>query len=126
MTPVPASTSVATTNGLANRVIIPLLHTTAGRRLGRRLAVVEYAGRRTGLRHQLIVLYRIEGPTVHIDVGKANRKTWWRTFESRHPLRLRLAGVDHDASALSVRDGRKVSVLADLDPSADVTEQVTT
>ena len=109
MTPVPASTTVATTHGLANRVIIPLLRTTAGRR--------------TGLRHRLIVLYRIKGPTVHVDVGRAHRKTWWRSFETRHPIRLRLAGVDHDASAVLVRDGGTVSVVADLEPSADLTEQ---
>ena len=58
-----------------------------------------------------------------IDVGMPGRKTWWRNFETRHPVRLRLAGIDHDASASVMRSGDAVSVVADLEPSADLTEQ---
>ena len=114
----PANVAAAA-NGLANRVLIPLLHSTAGGRLGRRLAVLEYLGRRTGDHHQLITMYAIEGSTVRIRVGLADHKTWWRNFETPRPLQLRLAGVDHDAVAHVVRDGRHVSVVAELTPPAD-------
>ncbi len=52
-----AANATAVTNGLANRFLIPLLHSTTGRRLGYRLAVVEYVGRRTGRHHQLVTMY---------------------------------------------------------------------
>jgi hypothetical protein len=86
-----------------------------GRRLGRRLAVVEYAGRRTGRRHQLVTQYVTEGSTVRITVGMADRKTWWRNFEVPHAVRLRLAGVERDTLARVVHEGNRVSVLADVE-----------
>jgi hypothetical protein len=104
------------TNGFANQFLIPLLATKAGKRLGRRLAVVEYLGRRTGKRHQLVTQYTLNGMTVRISVGMAERKTWWRNFEELHPIRLRLAGVTHDTSARTMRDGNQVSVIAELRP----------
>lgn len=104
-------------NGVANRVVIPILKSRAGKRLGRRLVVVEYLGRRTGLRRQLVTQYVTEGRTVSIRVGMAQRKTWWRNFREPHPVRLRLAGADHQASAHLVRDGNQVSVVAELNPT---------
>jgi hypothetical protein len=104
------------TGDLANRVLIPVLKSGAGNRLGRRFAVVEYLGRRTGQRHALVTQYVTEGRTVRIRVGMAQHKTWWRNFEQAHAVRLRLAGVSHDASAHLVRDGDQVSVIAELQP----------
>jgi hypothetical protein len=104
------------TNRVANRILSPLLHSRAGARLGRRLAVVEYLGRRTGQRHQLVTQYILDGTTVRIDVGMAERKTWWRNFQQPHPIRLRLAGFTHDASARVMRDGDQVRVIAELQP----------
>lgn len=115
----PANVAAAA-NGLANRVLIPLLHSTAGGRLGRRLAVLEYVGRRTGDHHQLVTMYASEGQAVRITVGMAEHKTWWRNFEDPRPLHLRLAGVDHDAVAHVVREGDQVMVLAELTPRADL------
>ena len=114
-----AASTAAVVNRLANRFLIPVLRSTAGTRLGHRLAVLEYLGRRTGDHHQLITMYAIEGSTVRIRVGLADHKTWWRNFETPRPLQLRLAGVDHDAVAHVVRDGRHVSVVAELTPPAD-------
>ena len=104
------------TNAGANRVIIPLLNNSAGVRLGRRLAVVEYVGRRSGQRHQLVAQYVRHGETVRIDVGMAEHKTWWRNFQEPHQMRVRLAGAEHHATAHVVRDGGHVSVIADLEP----------
>ena len=114
-----AANAAAITNGLANRLLIPLLHSTAGRRLGRRLAVLQYVGRRTGDHHQLVTMYASEGPNVRITVGMAEHKTWWRNFETPWPLQMRLAGVNHEAVAHVVREGEYVTVVAELTPPAD-------
>jgi len=111
--------AATTTINLANRFLIPLLNSRAGGLLGHRLAVVEYAGRRTGQDHELVAMYVAEGHTVRFTVGRAKQKTWWRNFETPHPLRLRLAGVVHDASARVVLDGDRVSVVAELIPRGD-------
>jgi hypothetical protein len=102
---------------LANRVLIPILRSRVGRQFGRRLAVVEYLGRRSGKHHQLVTQYTVEGQTVRITVGVAARKTWWRNFASPHPLRLRLAGDDYAVTGHVEREGELIRVVADLDTS---------
>ena len=124
MTPVRTRTfttasAAAVMNGFANRFLIPLLNSKAGGRLGRRLAVLEYLGRRTGQPHRLVAIYVTEGRTVRITVGMAGHKTWRRNFETPHPVRLRLAGADHDALAHVVRDRDLVTVVAELMPPDD-------
>ncbi len=86
--------------------------------MGRRLALVEYQGRRTGKHRQLVTQYTRNGRTVSIEVGMAERKTWWRNFQATQPLRLRLAGHDYDAMAHVVREGSAVHVIADLGDSS--------
>jgi hypothetical protein len=98
------------TNKVANPVLIPLLRSRPGARLGRRLAVVEYVGRRTGRRHRLVTQYSMDGLTVRIPVGAADRKAWWRNFRQPTRLQLRLAGVDHDAVAHVVTVGDEVAL----------------
>ena len=117
MSPVRSPTFVLT-NVVANRVVIPVLRSRAGPRLGRRLAVVEYIGRRSGQRHRLVTQYVTEGRTVRIAVGMSERKTWWRNFEATHPVRLRLAGEDHDATAHVERGSGQVCVVAELETYA--------
>jgi hypothetical protein len=110
-----ARRSAAMANASLNRVLIPLLENRAGRRLGHRLCVVDYDGRRTGEHHQLVTAYAVDGTTVRIRVGRPEWKTWWRNFKEPHPLRLRLAGHDHDTTAHLVRESDKVFVVAQLD-----------
>jgi hypothetical protein len=105
------------TNVVANRLLIPLLKSRAGRRLGRRIAVVEYLGRRSGHHHQLVTQYVIESSTVRIEVDIPGRKTWWRNF-IEYPVRLRLAGQDNDLTAHVMRESNRVSVVAELDAEA--------
>jgi hypothetical protein len=62
------------TNIVANRLLVPLLRSRPGRRLGRRIAMVEYLGRRPGQHHQLFTHYVKEGGTVRIEVGMFDRK----------------------------------------------------
>jgi hypothetical protein len=112
----PSTRAFFMTNDVANRFIIPLLNSRAGGRLGHRLAVVDYLGRHTGQRHQLVTQYTLDGTSVRIRVGMAERKTWWRNFQEPHLVQLRLAGVDHDASAHAMRDGDQVIVIAELSP----------
>jgi hypothetical protein len=113
----PTSTpQLVLTNRVANRVLIPLLRGVAGRSLGRRLAVVEYVGGRTGQQHRLVTQYALDGRTVRINVGMPEHKTWWRNFRSPRAVRLRLAGEDRTAVAHVEVDGRAVAVVAALDP----------
>jgi hypothetical protein len=103
---------------VANRLLIPVLKSRPGRRLGRRLAVVEYLGRRSGQRHQLVTQYVIEGSTARIEVGRSDRKTWWRNFSTTYPMRLWLAGDANDTTAHVMREGARVSVVAQLEDSS--------
>jgi hypothetical protein len=98
------------TNAVANPLLITLLRGPLGHVLGRHLAVVDYVGRRTGRRHRLVAQYSVDGPTVRIHVGAADRKTWWRNFERPAPLSVRLAGIDHETTAHAVSHGSDVVV----------------
>ena len=103
------------TNQVANKALIPLLRSRMGAALGSRLAVVEYAGRRSGRHHELVTQYTRDGRTVRINVGGAEHKTWWRNFREPERLRLRIAGVDHQATArLDTHDSR-TTVVVELD-----------
>jgi hypothetical protein len=103
------------TNIVANRLLISLLKSGAGPRLGRRIAVGQYLGRRSAQHHQLFMHNVKEGDTVRIEVGRFDRKTWWRNFKTGHPVRPRLAGQDYDRTARVVRERNRVSVLVELD-----------
>ena len=96
-------------------MLIPLLESSLGETLGRRLAVLDYVGRRSGRPHRLVVGYVAEGRSVRITVGMAEHKTWWRNFETPHPLTLRLAGIDHHVFAHVVHEGGQTQVIADLE-----------
>jgi hypothetical protein len=107
---------------VGNPILIPLLKSWPGRRLGRRLAVVEYVGRRSGDRHQLVAQYVQNSTTVRIRVGAADRKTWWRNFLTPQSMRLHLAGDSHEVTAHAMREGNRVTVVAVLnDPAAHPT-----
>jgi hypothetical protein len=110
----PDARSFLLTNLVANRLLVPLLKRRIGARLGRRLAVLEYQGRRTRKHHQLVTQYAMDGRAVRIEVGQAESKTWWRNFRTVQPLRLRLAGRDYDAMAQVSGEGSVVQVIADI------------
>jgi hypothetical protein len=106
---------LAATNKVANRLMLPYLRSTAGRRAGRRFAVIEYEGRRSGKRRELVTGYVRDGRTVRIRVGQAKDKTWWRNFSTPHPMDIRLAGKDHRGTAHTLHEGNRVSVVVDLE-----------
>jgi len=90
------------TNRVANPVLLRLLRTRAGRRPGRRLAVLRYTGVRTGRPYELVVMYVRDGTTVWIAVGGAEHKSWWRSLSAPADVVLWLAGERVGARAVAV------------------------
>ena len=90
------------TNRVANPVLRRLLRTRAGRRPGRRLAVLRYSGIRTGRPHEVVVLYARTGPTVWVLVGQSEHKSWWRSLAAPADVVLWLAGERVSARAVAV------------------------
>jgi hypothetical protein len=95
------------TNRVANPVLLRLLHTRAGRQLGRRLAVLRYTGVRTGRPHDLVVMYARTEATVWIVVGAAEHKGWWRNLAVPADVDLWLAGERLPARAVAVEGARQ-------------------
>jgi F420H(2)-dependent quinone reductase len=95
------------TNHVANSILRPMLRGPLGRRMGRRLAVMRYRGRRSGQMHEVVVQYARDGDHVVIVPGNADRKQWWRNMREALPVELWLAGshVSGMATAISSRDG---------------------
>ena len=77
--------------------------------------MLEYVGRRSGDHHQLVTQYVRNIRTIHVRVGNAHHKTWWRNFLTAQPLRLHLAGHCYDATAHAVREDDHLTVVAVLD-----------
>jgi hypothetical protein len=57
------------------------------------LAVVRYRGRVTGIERAFPVQYTTAGKEFVILVGRANQKTWWRSFRTPWPITLVHRGV---------------------------------
>jgi hypothetical protein len=100
------------TNRVANPVLRRLLKTRAGRRPGRRLAVVRYTGVRTGRPHELVAGYARDDGTTWIWVGSAEQKTWWRNLRTPAEIDLWLAGERHRARARAVEGSREPEAAA--------------
>ena len=101
------------TNRLVNPVLARALASGAGRLLGRRLAVVEYVGRRSGEPRRLVTLYRRADGIIEIPVGVPDRKAWWRNFAEPQPIHIHIAGQHVAGTARAVRDVEGVSVVVD-------------
>ncbi len=95
------------TNHLANPVLRPLLHSTAGHRLGWRLALIRYPGRRTGRVYELPVQYARDGARIWILPGSPERKTWWRNLRGGAEVDLVLAGHDTHGQAIVIDQRRQ-------------------
>ena len=102
------------TNRLVNPVLAWVLTLRAGRVLGRRLAVVEYVGRRSGEQRRLVTIYRRRGGAVEIPVAFPDRKAWWRNFAEPQPIHLHVAGQHLAGTARAVRDAAGVRVVVDV------------
>ena len=95
------------TNHLANPILRPLLHSPAGHRLGRRLALISYSGRRTGRRYELPVQYVRDGNRIWILPGSPEHKTWWRNMHGGADVGLFLAGQNMRGHAIVIDPGRQ-------------------
>lgn len=95
-------------------VTAPLL----GSRLGRRLTMISYVGRRSGQTFSLPVAYWRSGDEVAIGVTLPDKKAWWRNFSGDGgPLKIRLDGADRAGHAVAERDEQgRVKVVVRLDP----------
>jgi hypothetical protein len=93
---------------LTNRVVNPclrhVLRSRIGHRLGRRLAVLDYRGKRTGELRELVVMYVRNAGRVWILVGWPQRKRWWRNLLEPTPVNLRLAGRNETGVAQAISD----------------------
>lgn len=87
------------TNRVANPLLRRVLRGRLGRRMGRRLAVLRYRGRRTGAVHELVVQYVRDGARVWVMVGEPERKRWWRNMIRPVLVDLVLAG--HNVSGVA-------------------------
>jgi F420H(2)-dependent quinone reductase len=84
--------SIWAASHMANPVLRPLLRSPAGRRLGTRLALIRYRGRRTGRVYELPVQFARDGSRVWVLPGSAEHKTWWRNMRDGIDVDLLLAG----------------------------------
>lgn len=101
------------TNRVVNPILAPLLRTPVGRRLGRRLAVVRYRGRRSGTAYQLVTQYARDGATVWIMPGNPQQKTWWRNLRQPMTIELWLAGQQVTGEARAIEGARDPAAIRD-------------
>jgi hypothetical protein len=76
-----------------------------GRIVGRNVAIITYAGRRSGRTISTPVAYRRSGDELQIAANLPEAKNWWRNFiGDGAPLSVRLNGIDHEGHAVAQRD----------------------
>ena len=73
------------------------------RLLGKAIAVLSLTGRRSGARYTIPVSYQRDGTSVRIITKRA--RTWWRNLIGGAPVAIRLAGVEHAATAAAMEGG---------------------
>lgn len=101
-----------------NKVVAPLVRRfskwpEAGRTS---MAVVSYAGRRSGREFALVVAIRRTASGATIAVELPDQKRWWRNFRQPGPLTIDIGGDRRTGRAHAVRDdGGKVQVHVELD-----------
>lgn len=114
-----AAGGLKTTSRLVNQATESLLRTPLSRVAGCHLAILEYRGRRTGQPRRLVVHATRAGRSIRIAVGRPERKTWWRNFETPHPLRIRLDRCDLEAIGVAVRTADALHVIATITAPVD-------
>lgn len=68
------------------------------------VAVVSYAGRRTGRRRSLPVMYVRDGDSLVVFAGHPERKRWWRNLRSAAPVDVHLRGRDYQGQGCLVTE----------------------
>lgn len=70
-----------------NRIVIALLHTPAGRVVGRSLALLAYTDRH-GARRELPLMLARDGEAFVALAAAPERKFWWRSLDGGGPVEL--------------------------------------
>lgn len=94
------------TNHIVNPIVVLVLRSPLGRRIGRHLGLLAYRGQRSDRRYELVVQCAREGSRVWIVSGQPQRKTWWRNLRTTSPVELRLAGDVFRGQAVVLGDER--------------------
>jgi hypothetical protein len=111
-------------NRTVNPVLRAVLRSPLHKLASGRFALITYAGRRSGHRYTIPVLYRDKGDEVTIAVGWPDRKVWWRNLTGEGgPVRLIVQGRELRGHAVATRDaGRDALVQVRVESRGDETE----
>jgi deazaflavin-dependent oxidoreductase (nitroreductase family) len=90
---------------LANAVPALVLASPLHRLLSARYALLEFTGRRTGVRYRTPVAYVRDGRRVQLSTDSP----WWRNLDDRPEVRLRLRGREVAGRARVVTDEREAA-----------------
>ena len=75
-----------------NPVVVRLLHSPLHFLASGGLLTLRYTGRRSGRRVTIPVGYQWHDDAIEVLVSKADRKQWWRNFETPRRVELRVRG----------------------------------
>jgi hypothetical protein len=94
----------AVMNRTVNPALRAVLRSPAHGVASGRLALITYAGRRSGREYTIPVLYRDDGDEVTIAVGWPDRKVWWRNLTGDGgPVRMVIRGKQLRGHAVATR-----------------------
>ena len=96
-----------------NPVVRAILRSRLHVLISRRVALLEYRGRRSGRRLTVPVNYRRDGDELRL-VSSPGR-VWWRNLRGGAPVRVLVRGAWHDATA-TAEPGPTVTVRVALRP----------
>ena len=91
---------------LVNPVVRSLLRTPAHRVLSGSVLLLDYTGRRSGMRRELPVMYAGLGDRFVVIVGQPDTKTWWWNFTGDvRPVTVTVAGRRSSCAARLMEPG---------------------
>jgi hypothetical protein len=82
-----------------NAVVLAVLRSPVHRLLSGLALELRYTGRRSGREYVLPVQYARAGERLVVRPQDAQRKSWWRNFETPAPVTVRLVGRTHHGIA---------------------------
>jgi hypothetical protein len=106
-------------NKIANPVVRMILRSRFHRWMSASVLLITYHGRKSGKEFTLPVNYAQDGVFVFIMPGMPEKKSWWRNFREKTPVRLTLRGevlsgtgilLDPATQAEEIANGIKVKL----------------
>lgn len=92
---------------VGNTFVRSLLRSPFHRLLSGSLGLVRVRGRRSGVLHELPVMYARTDASVWVMCGGADRKSWWRNLVDPAPVSVRLRGRDYRATGRAIVGSRE-------------------